>query len=60
MEKYQIPYSAIGRLEVATETILDHSKSVKTFLMQLFAESGNTDIEGTFAAWSTIFLSLDL
>ena len=46
MEKYNISYSSIGRLEVGTETIIDKSKSVKSVLMQLFAESGNTDIEG--------------
>lgn len=31
---------------MGTETIIDKSKSVKTTLMDLFAESGNTDIEG--------------
>ena len=31
---------------MGTETILDKSKSVKTVLMQLFEESGNTDIDG--------------
>jgi len=46
MEKYNIDYKQIGRLEVGTETIIDKSKSVKSTLMQLFAESGNTDIEG--------------
>ncbi|CAG7820251.1 unnamed protein product [Allacma fusca] len=46
MEKHNIDYSRIGRLEVGTETILDKSKSVKTVLMQLFESSGNTDIEG--------------
>ena len=46
MEKYNIPYTAIGRLEVGTETIIDKSKSVKSVLMHLFAEQGNTDIEG--------------
>ena len=46
VEKYQISYSDIGRLEVGTETIIDKSKSVKSTLMQLFAESGNTDVEG--------------
>lgn len=39
-------YDKIGRLEVGTETILDKSKSVKTVLMQLFEDSGNTDVEG--------------
>jgi len=46
MSKYNIDYNTIGRLEVGTETILDHSKSIKSVLMQLFEESGNTDIEG--------------
>lgn len=32
------------RLEVGTETPLDRSKSIKTFLMPLFAASGNTDL----------------
>lgn len=41
-----LAYDQIGRLEVGTETILDKSKSVKTVIMQLFEESGNTDIEG--------------
>lgn len=36
----------IGRLEVGTETIIDKSKSVKTFLMTIFAKEGATDIEG--------------
>ncbi|KAJ3189478.1 hypothetical protein HDU85_003109 [Gaertneriomyces sp. JEL0708] len=46
IENYGISYSDIGRLEVGTETIIDKSKSVKSVLMQLFADSGNTEIEG--------------
>ncbi|KAM5264129.1 hydroxymethylglutaryl-CoA synthase, cytoplasmic isoform 1-T1 [Ctenodactylus gundi] len=46
MERNNLSYDCIGRLEVGTETIIDKSKSVKTNLMQLFEESGNTDIEG--------------
>lgn len=46
MEKYNIDPKSIGRLEVGTETLLDKSKSVKSVLMQLFAPSGNTNIEG--------------
>lgn len=46
MAKNGIDYKSIGRLEVATETMLDHSKSIKTVLMQLFSESGNVDVEG--------------
>lgn len=44
--KTGVKLSDIGYLEVGTETILDKSKSIKTVLMQLFEESGNTDIEG--------------
>ena len=33
------------RLEVGTESSVDRSKSIKTFLMALFAHSGNSDIE---------------
>jgi hydroxymethylglutaryl-CoA synthase len=46
VEKNNIDYKTIGRLEVGTETIIDKSKSTKTVLMQLFEGSGNTDIEG--------------
>ncbi|ALC41505.1 Hmgs [Drosophila busckii] len=46
LERHQIKHTQIGRLEVGTETIVDKSKSVKSVLMQLFAASGNTDIEG--------------
>nr|P54870.1 RecName: Full=Hydroxymethylglutaryl-CoA synthase 2; Short=HMG-CoA synthase 2; AltName: Full=3-hydroxy-3-methylglutaryl coenzyme A synthase 2 [Blattella germanica]CAA54652.1 hydroxymethylglutaryl-CoA synthase [Blattella germanica] len=46
MERNNIDYNDIGWLEVGTETILDKVKSVKTVLMQLFEESGNTDVEG--------------
>ncbi|KAI8584302.1 hypothetical protein K450DRAFT_219212 [Umbelopsis ramanniana AG] len=46
MESYKISYNDIGRLEVGTETIIDKSKAVKTTLMTLFAEHGNTEIEG--------------
>ena len=35
----------VCRLEVGTESALDRSKSIKTFLMSLFAEHGNNDIE---------------
>lgn len=46
IEKNNINLHDIGRLEVGTETIIDKSKSVKTFLMALFAKEGATDIEG--------------
>lgn len=46
IEKNKLDLHDIGRLEVGTETIIDKSKSVKTFLMTLFAKEGATDIEG--------------
>ena len=46
LEKTGTKASDVGRMEVGTETIIDKSKSVKSVLMQLFAESGNTDMEG--------------
>ncbi|KAF7364274.1 3-hydroxy-3-methylglutaryl coenzyme A synthase [Mycena sanguinolenta] len=46
LEKYSIDPKSIGRIDVGTETMVDKSKSVKTTLMSLFAESGNFDIEG--------------
>lgn len=46
MTKYGIDPKSIGRLDVGTETIIDKAKAAKTKLMHLFAESGNTDIEG--------------
>ncbi|MBV96930.1 Hydroxymethylglutaryl-CoA synthase, mitochondrial, partial [Eschrichtius robustus] len=47
MELTQLPWESVGWLEVGTETIIDKSKAVKTVLMELFQDSGNTDIEGT-------------
>uniref|UniRef100_A0A8C0C953 Hydroxymethylglutaryl-CoA synthase n=1 Tax=Balaenoptera musculus TaxID=9771 RepID=A0A8C0C953_BALMU len=46
MELTQLPWESVGQLEVGTETIIDKSKAVKTVLMELFQDSGNTDIEG--------------
>ncbi|TFY50924.1 hypothetical protein EVG20_g11254, partial [Dentipellis fragilis] len=46
LKRYNIDPKSIGRLEIGTETIIDKSKSVKTVLMDLFASSGNHDIEG--------------
>ncbi|WFD30525.1 hydroxymethylglutaryl-CoA synthase [Malassezia sp. CBS 17886] len=46
LDKYKIDPKSIGRLDVGTETIIDKAKATKTVLMNLFAPSGNTDIEG--------------
>lgn len=45
-DNYSIDPSEIGRLDVGTETLIDKSKSIKTTLMKLFVESGNSDVEG--------------
>ncbi|KAI4343281.1 hypothetical protein MLD38_027808 [Melastoma candidum] len=46
LEKYGIDPKQIGRLEVGSRAVIDQSKSIKTFLMQLFETCGNFDIEG--------------
>ena len=65
LERYSISPTEIGRLEVGTETILDKSKSVKSVLMQLFSDSGNSEIEGVdtinacYGGTSALFNSLN-
>jgi hydroxymethylglutaryl-CoA synthase len=65
MEKYEIPYNAIGRLEVGTETVIDKSKSIKSVLMQLFQDQGNNEIEGIdtinacYGGTSALFNTID-
>ncbi|XP_027205854.2 hydroxymethylglutaryl-CoA synthase isoform X2 [Dermatophagoides pteronyssinus] len=49
LKKYKISPADIGFLMIGTETIIDKSKSIKTVLMDLFKDSGNTDIEGIHA-----------
>lgn len=46
LERYDVKFAEIGRLEVGTETIVDKSKSVKSVLMQLFEPYGVADLEG--------------
>jgi len=46
MDNYQVAWSDIGRLEIGTETLIDKSKSTKTWLMELFKKSGNQNLEG--------------
>ena len=65
LEKTGTKASDVGRMEVGTETIIDKSKSVKSVLMQLFAESGNTDMEGVdstnacYGGTAALFNSVD-
>nr|CAD2177676.1 unnamed protein product [Meloidogyne enterolobii] len=46
LENYKVAPTSVGFLAVGTETLVDRSKSIKSVLMDLFMESGNTDIEG--------------
>ncbi|KAF5833332.1 3-hydroxy-3-methylglutaryl coenzyme A synthase [Dunaliella salina] len=46
LEAYSLEPSRIGRLEVGSESGPDRSKSIKSYLMRLFAAGGNHDIEG--------------
>eukprot|EP00948_MAST-09A_sp_MAST-9A-sp1_P000957 g957.t1 len=46
MEKNNLKFSDIGRLEVGTETIVDKSKSIKTHIMERFNEEGCYDVLG--------------
>lgn len=45
LERHSVSPLEVGRLEVGTETSIDSSKSIKTYLMMLFEEAGNTDLE---------------
>lgn len=46
MERNLIDLNDIGWFEVGIEMLIDKLKFVKSFLMQLFEESGNINIEG--------------
>jgi len=46
VRKNNISYRDIGWICVATETIIDHSKSLSSMMMQLFKENGNNSVEG--------------
>ena len=44
MKKHNLKPEQVGRLSVGTETLIDKSKSIKTYLMSLFPN--NPSIEG--------------
>ena len=46
LNKNSIHLSQICRIEVGSETFVDKSKSIKTYLMDLFKDVHNVDIEG--------------
>lgn len=39
LQKYEVDPKQIGRLEVGSETVIDKSKSIKTWLMRIFEVS---------------------
>ena len=43
------PWEQVGRLEVGTESIIDRSKSMKSYLMEPFERRGLVDVEGVDA-----------
>ena len=57
MERHGLHYNDFGRLEIGTETLVDKSKAVKTTLMQLFAQSGNFNVEGMTFCYTTRMLT---
>lgn len=59
LEKYGIDAKQIGRLEVGSETVIDKSKSIKTFLMPIFEVSIRTMIVIVLVVLklSTVYLS---
>ncbi|TFK64028.1 hydroxymethylglutaryl-CoA synthase [Pluteus cervinus] len=54
LKKYKIGPEQVGRIDIGTEATID--KSVKGVLMDLFAASGNHDIEGNACDGSTAAL----
>lgn len=52
LERHGVPATEVGRLEVGTESPVDSSKSIKSYLMMLFEEAGNTDVE---VRWHSLF-----
>ncbi|KAL0282057.1 UNVERIFIED_CONTAM: Hydroxymethylglutaryl-CoA synthase [Sesamum angustifolium] len=56
LEKYGVDPKQIGRLEVGSETVLDKSKSIKTFVMPIFekVDSTNACYGGTAALFNCV------
>ncbi|KAL6005545.1 hypothetical protein ACLOJK_006112 [Asimina triloba] len=48
LQKYGIDPKQIGRLEVGSETVIDKSKSIKTWLMQIFEFSPDVIVLSSF------------
>jgi hydroxymethylglutaryl-CoA synthase len=62
MAKYHYSEAAFGRLEVGTESSVDRSKSIKTFLMQLFPNNrsllGTDSINACYGGTAALLNSL--
>ena len=63
LENNGLDTRSITRLEVGTETILDHSKSIKTHLLDLFPDNpfleGVDCINACFGATQALFNTVD-
>ena len=47
MERYSVNPKDVGRLEIGTESMVDRSRSMKSYIMEhIFRASGNLDLEG--------------
>jgi hydroxymethylglutaryl-CoA synthase len=62
MAKYRYDEASFGRLEVGTESSVDRSKSIKTFLMQLFPHNrsliGTDSINACYGGTAALLSSL--
>ena len=45
LDRHGVSPLEVGRLEVGTESSVDSSKSIKSHLMTVLEEAGNTDVE---------------
>ena len=45
LDRHGVSPLEVGRLEVGTESSVDSSKSIKSYLMTVLEEGGNTDVE---------------
>ena len=63
IEHHSIDVQSVGRIEVGTETIIDHSKSIKTHLIDLFAKNpfleGVDCVNACFGGTQALFNTID-
>ena len=63
LDKHNVDASQIGRLEVGTESGVDRSKSIKSYLMQLFGDNhdvlGLDTVQACFGGTQALFNAVD-